>query len=404
MKLPVYLDNHATTPLDPRVLEAMMPYLTEHFGNAASKAHEFGWMAEAAVDVSRGQVARLIGADSKEVIFTSGATESINLALKGIVEGHRRRNRRQAMHIITVATEHHAVLDTCKALALSGVTCTVLRVDGFGRVDPDDVSRAIRDDTILVSVMWANNEIGTVGPMSDISEVCRAKGVLLHSDATQAVGKIPVDIRETPVDLLSFSAHKFYGPKGIGALYIRGSGERIALAPQIDGGGHERGLRSGTLNVPAIAGFGKAANLAAAEMEEDSQRVAGLRDLLERQIVAGVPAVLKNGHPVERLANCASITFPGRRADAMILAMKEVAVSTGSACSSAMPEPSHVLQAIGRSAAEARSTLRFGLGRFTTEEEVLYAARRVVEVAAGSRPPAEIFHAFEREGNNNETS
>ncbi len=398
MRLPVYLDNHATTPLDPRVLEAMLPYFTEHFGNAASKAHEFGWMAEAAVDVARGQVARLIGADSSEIIFTSGATESINLALKGLVEGHRRRNGRQEMHIVTAATEHHAVLDTCKALGMSGVRYTVLRVDHFGRVEPDAVSRAIQDDTILVSVMWANNEIGTIAPMSEISEVCRAKGVLLHSDATQAVGKIPVDIRSIPTDLLSFSAHKMYGPKGIGALYVRGTGQRIPLAPQIDGGGHERGLRSGTLNVPAIAGFGKAAKLAAAEMEEESKRVAELRDLLERQICAALPDVFMNGHPVDRLANSASITFPGRRADAMILAMKDVAVSTGSACSSAMPEPSHVLQAIGRLSADARATLRFGLGRFTTEEEVLYAARRVVEVAAGSQPAAELFHTFGNQG------
>jgi cysteine desulfurase len=398
MRLPVYLDNHATTPMDPRVLEAMIPYFTEHFGNAASKAHEYGWMAEAAVDVARGQVARLIGADSSEIIFTSGATESINLALKGVVEGHRRRNRRTGMHIVTVATEHHAVLDTCKALGMSDVTYTVLRVDSFGRVDPDDVARALQDDTILVSVMWANNEIGTIAPMTGISEVCRARGVLLHSDATQAVGKIPVDIRQNRIDLISFSAHKFYGPKGIGALFVRGGGQRISLAPQLDGGGHERGLRSGTLNVPAIAGFGKAAKLAASEMEEESKRMAALRDLLEQKISDALPDVLRNGHPSERLANSASLTFPGRRADAMILAMKDVAVSTGSACSSAEPEPSHVLQAIGRSAPDARSTLRFGLGRFTTEEEVLYAAQRVIEVAAGTQPTAETYHALENQG------
>jgi cysteine desulfurase len=398
MRLPVYLDNHATTPMDPRVLEAMMPYFTEHFGNAASKAHEYGWMAEAAVDVARGQVARLIGADSSEIIFTSGATESINLALKGLVEGHRRRNRRQRMHIVTVATEHHAVLDTCKALGMSDVTYTVLRVDSSGRIDPDDVARAIQDDTILVSVMWANNEIGTIAPMPGISEVCRERGVLLHTDATQAVGKIPVDIRQNHIDLMSFSAHKCYGPKGIGALYVRGGGQRIPLAPQLDGGGHERGLRSGTLNVPAIAGFGKAAKIAASEMEVESMRIAGLRDLLEQRISAALPDVLFNGHPVERLANSASITFPGRRADAMILAMNDVAVSTGSACSSAVPEPSHVLQAIGRSAADARSTLRFGVGRFTTEEEILYAAQRVIDVAAGSQPTAETYHAIEHQG------
>jgi cysteine desulfurase len=391
MRLPVYLDNHATTPLDPRVLDAMMPFFKEHFGNAASNAHEYGWMAAAAVDVARGHVARLIGAESSEIIFTSGATESINLALKGIIEGHRRTSGCAEMHVVTAATEHHAVLDTCKALELAGVRCTVVPVDQFG----------IAADTVLVSVMWANNEIGTIAPMAEISAVCRAKGVLMHSDATQAVGKIPVDVRAIPVDLLSFSAHKMYGPKGAGALYIRANGTaahrndalrtdangaRILLAPQIDGGGHEAGFRSGTLNVPAIVGFGKAARIAAEEMGEESLRIAGLRDLLEDRIRTALPEVQFNGHRLYRLGNNASITFPGRRADSMIMAMKDVAVSTGSACSSAVPAPSHVLAAIGRSVADAKATLRVGLGRFTKEEEVLYAVRRIAEVAGTLSP------------------
>lgn len=400
MRLPVYLDNHATTPLDPRVLEAMMPFFTEHFGNAASNAHEYGWMAGAAVDVARGHVARLIGAESGEIVFTSGATESVNLALKGIVEGRRRASGKAGMHVVTVATEHHAVLDTCKALEPAGVRCTVLPVDRFGLVEPDAVFRAIEADTVLVSVMWANNEIGTVAPMEEISAICRARGVPLHSDATQAAGKIPIDVRVVPADLLSFSAHKMYGPKGAGALYVRANGShgngihehgtRIVIAPQIDGGGHESGFRSGTLNVPAIVGFGRAARIAAEEMEEESLRIARLRDLLEDRLHAALPEVLFNGHRVHRLGGNASITFPGRRADAMIMAMKDVAVSTGSACSSAVPAPSHVLAAIGRSVADAKATLRFGLGRFTKEEEVLYAVRRVIATAGGSSLQPEI--------------
>ncbi len=381
MKLPVYFDNHATTPLDPRVLEAMMPFFTEHYGNAASKGHEFGWMAEAAVDVARGQVARLIGAAAEEIVFTSGATESVNLALKGMVEGARRYDGRPAPHMITVATEHHAVLDTCKTLERGGVRCTLLPVDGSGRVDPHALGEAITADTIAVSVMWANNEIGTIAPMAEISAICRARGVLLHTDATQAVGKIPVNVRDVPVDLMSFSAHKMYGPKGAGALYLRSDGTRIPFAAQIDGGGHERGLRSGTLNVPAIVGFGKAAAIASQEFYEERQRVSVLRDLLESSIREALPGVIFNGSRDARLAANASITFPGCRADAMIREMRDIAVSTGSACSSAVPEVSHVLAAIGLSDVLAKSTLRFGLGRFTTEEEVHYVARRVIETA-----------------------
>jgi cysteine desulfurase len=343
-------------------------------------------MAEAAVDLARKEVAQLIAADPGEIIFTSGATESINLALKGIVEGMRRRTGGRRMHVVTAATEHHAVLDSCNAMDLSGGGWTALPVDRYGRVDPDAVARAITKDTVLVSVMWANNEIGTIAPMAEIAAVCRARGILLHTDATQAVGKISVDVRAIPVDLLSFSAHKMYGPKGTGALYVRGGKSRIPLVPQIDGGGQEIGLRSGTLNVPGIVGFGKAARIAAAEWEEESRRVAGLRDSLESELRLQIPEIQVNGHPAERLAHNASITFPGRRADAMIMAMKDVAVSTGSACSAAVPEPSHVLRAIGRTTAEAKATLRFGLGRFTTKEEVTYAARRVSEAADASRP------------------
>jgi cysteine desulfurase len=393
MRLPVYLDNHATTPVDPRVLEVMLPFFTEQFGNAASKSHEYGWMAEAAVDVARRRIAQLIGAEDDEIIFTSGATESINLALKGVSEGYRVEAGHATIHIVTVATEHHAVLDTCKALARSGVRVSTVPVDSHGKVDPEDVRRAIQDTTVLVSVMWANNEIGTIAPMAEIASICRKKGVLLHSDATQAVGKIHVNVHDVPVDLLSFSAHKMYGPKGIGALYVTKNGRRFPLLPQIDGGGHERGLRSGTLNVPAIVGFGKAAALAAAEQDDDARRIAALRDLLERTLRHALPELRINGHRDDRVASSSSITFPGRSADAMILAMKDIAVSTGSACSSQDPKPSHVLRGIGLTEAEARATLRFGLGRFTTEEEVLYAARRVVEAAEASLTTAESDHA-----------
>ena len=395
MKLPIYLDNNATTPLDPRVLEAMMPFFKEHFGNASSRSHEYGWMAETAVDVARGQVAHLIGASPEELVFTSGATESINLALKGLVEGMRRRTGRQAMHIITAFTEHHAVLDTCNELELRGGGWTALPVDRNGRVDVAAVDRTITRDTVLVSIMWANNEIGTIAPMAEIAEVCRARGVLLHTDATQAIGKVAVNVREVPVDLLSFSAHKMYGPKGIGALYVRGGMPRITLSPQIVGGGQEHRLRSGTLNVPAIAGFGKAARIVETEWLEESKRIAQLRDQLEDEIRAVLPNIQINGHPTERLANTSSITFPGCRADAMIMAMKDVAVSTGSACSSAVPEPSHVLRAIGRSVSDAKATLRFGLGRFTTREEILYAARRVIDVAENTGSRIDKIHSPE---------
>ncbi len=381
MKRPVYLDNHATTRVDPRVLEAMLPYFGERYGNAASAQHEFGWVAESAVEVARTRVAELIGAVPSEIVFTSGATESINLALKGIAEGYGFRGN----HIITAATEHRAVLDSCRRLEQAGYTVTYLPVDADGILAPERVSDAITSDTILVSVMLANNEIGTIAPLADIARVCQDRGVIVHTDATQAAGKIPIDVAGQPVDLLSLSAHKMYGPKGIGALYVRATRPTLRLTPQIDGGGHERGMRSGTLNVPAIVGFGEAARLARAEMAADERRISALRDRLERELRDQLGRVGVNGHPVHRLPNNASLTFEGTRADRVMMDMKDIAVSTGSACSSASPEPSHVLRAIGLRDDRVLATIRFGLGRFTTEEEISYTIGRVVETVRKAR-------------------
>jgi len=375
----VYLDNHATTRIDPRVLDAMMPYLQEQYGNAASRSHEPGRMAAAAVDVARGRVANLIGAEPDEIIFTSGATESVNLALKGAAEAVYGRRERPGRHIITVATEHRAVLDTCTHLERAGFRVTVLPVDVHGHVSVEDVAGAIVDDTFLVSVMWANNEIGTIAPMAELAQLCASRGILIHSDATQAVGKIPVDLRKIPVDLLSFSAHKMYGPKGTGALSVRRKSPKLSLVAQIDGGGHERGMRSGTLNVAGIVGFGRAAEISSQEMEQEVRTIRALRDLLVGGIQRSVPSVHVNGHPADRLPHNASLSFPGQRADALIRTMKNVAVATGSACSSALPGPSHVLRAIGLSPALAAGTLRFGLGRFTTTEEIEYTITKVVD-------------------------
>jgi len=377
----VYLDNHATTRIDPRVLDAMMPFLQEQYGNASSRSHEFGLTGAAAVDVARTRIARLIGAEPREIIFTSGATESINLALKGAAEAAYGRAGKPGRHIITAATEHPAVLDTCAHLERAGFRVTVLPVDRYGRVSPDDVARAVTDDTILVSIMWANNEIGTIGPMADLAALCASRGILFHSDATQAVGKIPVDIGHIPVDLMSFSAHKMYGPKGIGALYVRKRIPALPLVAQIDGGGHEQGLRSGTLNVPGIVGFGAAAEMCSQEMEKESRVIRGLRDHLVNRIRESLPEIRVNGHPVDRLPHNASITFPGQRADQLMHAMKGIAVATGAACSSARPGPSHVLKAIGLAPAEAAGTLRFGLGRFTTRDEIDYTITSVVNAA-----------------------
>ncbi len=378
MRRTVYLDNHATTRIDPRVLDAMMPFLQEQYGNASSRSHEFGLTGAAAVDVARTRIARLIGAEPREITFTSGATESINLALKGVAEAAFGKAGKTGGHIITVATEHPAVLDTCAHLERAGFRVTVLPVDHDGRVSPDDIAHAVTDDTILVSVMWANNEIGTIAPMAELAALCASRGIVFHSDATQAVGKIPVDLGHIPVGLVSFSAHKMYGPKGIGALFVRKKIPAMPLIAQIDGGGHEQGLRSGTLNVPGIAGFGAAAGLGSQEMEKESHLLRELRDHLVTGIRRSVPEIRVNGHPVNRLPQNASITFPGLPADRLIQEMKGIAVATGAACSSARPGPSHVLKAIGLTPAEAAGTLRFGLGRFTTREEIDYTITSVV--------------------------
>ena len=377
MKMPVYLDNHATTRVDPRVVEAMLPFFTEQYGNASSKQHEFGWFAEAAVEAARSQIAELIGARDQEIVFTSGATESINLAIKGVAECYSSKGN----HIITVSTEHKAVLDTCHRLEASGFRVTYLAVDRNGCVDPEEMERAITDKTILVSVMAANNEIGTLAPVEEISKICASHGVLFHTDATQAAGKITIDLQRWQVDLMSLSSHKMYGPKGIGALVIRAAKPRIRLAPQMDGGGHEHGVRSGTLNVPGIVGFGMAARIAQLELQTEAVRTRALRDKLVAGLRAQLEDITVNGHPEFRLPNNANITIPGVKADRLMMDMKDVAISSGSACSSSSPEPSHVLLALGLSKEEVLSSIRLGVGRFTTEEEINYAIRRIAETA-----------------------
>jgi cysteine desulfurase len=384
MKLPIYLDNHSTTRVDPRVVETMLPYFAEKYGNASSIHHEFGWEAEAAVEHARSLVAQLISAHAAEVVFTSGATESINLALKGIAATRSSTGNQ----IITASTEHQAVLDTCARLERQGFDITRLPVDEYGLVSPEQVRSAITKRSILATIMLANNEIGTLAPLKEIGEICRDHGVPLHTDATQAVGKIPVDVLAMNLDLLSFSAHKMYGPKGIGALWMRSTRPPLDLEPQVDGGGHERGLRSGTLNVPAIVGFGAAAKLAGAEMVEEASRVGRLRDKLVEELRTLLDGVTLNGHPVRRLPNNANITFAAVRADRLMMDMKDIAVSSGSACSSASPEPSHVLRAIGLKEDSVLSSIRFGLGRFTTEEEIDYVIGRIVETVTSFRTNA----------------
>jgi cysteine desulfurase len=375
IRLPIYMDGQATTPVDPRVLEAMLPYFTERFGNAASRHHRHGWEAEAAVDRAREQVARLIGAAPREIVFTSGATESNNLALKGVAEFHRERGD----HLLTQATEHKAVLDPCRALERRGLRIGILPVDRQGRVDPGQLGGALGERTLLVSVMAANNEIGTLQPIREIGRICKEKGVLFHTDAAQAAGKIRLDVTELGVDLLSLSAHKLYGPKGVGVLYVRGRNPRVRLAPQLDGGGHERGLRSGTLNVPGIVGLGEACAIAQAEMATEAERVGGLRDRLLRGILSRLDGVTLNGHPEERLPGNLHLSFSGVEGELLLLALREIALSSGSACTSASVEPSHVLRALGVSDTAAHSSLRFGLGRFNTEEEADFTADRVVQ-------------------------
>jgi cysteine desulfurase len=377
MKPPVYLDCHATTPLDSRVIEAMTPFLAEHFGNAASRTHLFGWKAADAVAAARAQVAALVGAGAPdEIIFTSGATESDNLAIKGVAAALAGGRRREEAEIITVATEHRAVLDPCRRLERDGFRVTCLPVDPHGLVAPDAVRAALTDRTILVSVMAANNEVGTLAPLAAIGRYTRERGVLLHTDAAQAAGKIPLDVEALGVDLLSFSAHKMYGPKGVGALYVR---RGVALAPLLDGGGHEAGLRSGTLNVPGIVGFGKACELCRQEMADEEERIRALRDELHAAITAELDDVTLNGHPTGRLAGNLNLSFAGASAEAVMAVMQDVAVSSASACTTAAVEPSHVLRAMGVKPSLAHCSIRFGLGRFTTAEEIAYAARRVVE-------------------------
>jgi cysteine desulfurase len=390
MGKPVYLDHHATTPVDPRVLQAMLPYFSEKFGNPASRNHAFGWEAEQAVEHARSRIAALIGASPREMIFTSGATESVNLALKGVAEAYQGRGD----HIVTVVTEHRAVLDTCRRLEARGLRVTYLPVDREGLVDPDEVRRAITERTILVSVMFANNEIGVIQPIREISRVVRERGVLFHSDATQAVGKIPVHVEEDGIDLLSFSAHKLYGPKGVGALYVRSRNPRVELVPQIDGGGHERGLRSGTLNVPAIVGFGEACAICQREMEGEGQRLAALRDRLMNRLLAELDDVVIHGSLEHRLPNNLNLSFLGVEASTLMMNVKEIAVSSGSACSSATPEPSHVLRALGLPADLARGAIRIGLGRFNTEEEIEYAAGRLIEAVRKLREQSPIYQTM----------
>jgi len=383
----IYMDNQATTPMDPRVLEAMLPYFGDQFGNAASRSHPFGWEAEKAAEAGREQIARLLNAKAKDIIFTSGATESDNLAIKGVVEFYKDKGD----HVVTAAIEHKAVLDTCKTLERKGLArVTYLPVDNYGMVDPDDVRKAITDKTVLVSIMYANNEIGTINPLADIGKVTREKGVLFHTDATQGVGKLPLDVEAMNIDLLSMTAHKIYGPKGVGALYVRSKGPRVRLSPIIDGGGHERGFRSGTLNVPGIVGFGKACDLCREGMADEAQRVLRLRERLKDGLFSQLDEIFLNGHPVHRLPGNLNISFAYVEGESLLMGLNgsthpiavgqspPIAVSSGSACTSATLEPSYVLKALGVGDELAHTSIRFGLGRFNTEEEVDYVADRVV--------------------------
>ena len=375
LKLPIYLDNHATTPVDPRVLEAMLPCLTEQFGNAASNTHRFGWTAQAAVETARQQVAKLIGAQPKEIVFTSGATESDNLAVKGVAETYHEKGD----HIVTAVTEHKAVLDSCKHLEKHGYRVTYLPVQSDGRLDLDTLTRALDDKTILVTIMAANNEIGVLQPVKEIGQLCRERGIIFHSDATQAAGKIPVNVDEQNLDLISISAHKMYGPKGVGALYVRSSNPAVKLAAMIDGGGHEHGMRSGTLNVPGIVGLGKACAIAQEELEQEGIRLTGLRDRLRDRLTCSLEGVHINGSMEHRLPGNLNVSFAGVDGQSLLMGLSNIAVSTGAACSSASAQASHVLMALGIGYELADSSIRFGIGRFNSEAEIDYAADRVIE-------------------------
>jgi len=381
------MDYHATTPVDPRVLEEMLPYFTDKFGNAASRNHPFGWAAEAAVETSRERIAKLVGATTKEIIFTSGATESDNLAIKGVAEMYREKGN----HIITAVTEHKAVLDTCKRLEKYGYRVTYLPVQKDGLVDLDDLKRAIDDKTILVTIMAANNEIGVLQPWREIGKLCREKGVLYHSDAVQAVGKVPIDVNKDNIDLMSITAHKIYGPKGVGALYVRRKSPRVQVSPIIDGGGHERGMRSGTLNVPGIAGLGKACAIATEEMATESCKMAGLRNRLRDKIMGRLDEVFINGSTEHRLPGNLNISFAYVEGESLLMGINDVAVSSGSACTSATLEPSYVLKALGTGDDLAHSSIRFGIGRFNTEAEVDYVADRVCETVERLRELSPLY-------------
>jgi cysteine desulfurase len=378
MQKPVYLDCHATTPVDPRVLDRMLPFFGSKFGNAASRSHSFGWEAEKAVEFARKRIAGLAGAQPREIVFTSGATESNNLAIKGAVQATRSPGA-QAGSVITVATEHRAVLDPVRRLEGLGYRAIILPVGRDGLLDLDRLRDAIQPDTVLVSVMYANNEIGVVQPVSEIGALCHERGVLFHCDAAQAFGKIPIRVEDDHIDLMSVSAHKMYGPKGVGALYVRRRNPRVRLAPEMDGGGHEFGMRSGTLNVPGIVGFGEACALCADEMQDEAVRLRGLRDRLKAQLDAGLERVCVNGSMEHRLPGNLSMSFAGVSGASLLMSLPDVALSTGSACTSATVEPSHVLRALGVSDELAQSSLRFGLGRFNTEEEIDLVSGRVVE-------------------------
>jgi len=387
MKLPIYLDNHATTRVDPRVVEAMMPYFTEHFGNAASRNHEFGWAAENAVDKARKQIAELINASPKEIVFTSGATESDNLAIKGVAEMYAEKGN----HIITAATEHKAVLDTCKKLEKHGFRVTYLPVKADGLIDLDMLKEAFTDKTILVSIMYANNEIGVIQPIREIGKMCRERGVLFHCDGVQAIGKVPVDVEADNIDMLSISGHKMYGPKGVGALYVRRRKPRVQLTAQIDGGGHERGMRSGTLNVPGIAGLGEACELCRKEMAEETVRLSALRDRLQKKIFDNLDEVYINGSMEHRLPHSLNVSFAYVEGESLLMGINDVAVSSGSACTSATLEPSYVLKALGLGDDTAHSSIRFGIGRFNTEEEIDYVADKLIHVVKKLRELSPLY-------------
>jgi cysteine desulfurase len=390
MNFPIYFDNNATTPCDPRVVETMVPFFTQNFGNAASRNHSFGWTAEEAVDYAREQIAKLIGADPKEIIFTSGATEADNLAIKGVYEMYASKGN----HIITTTIEHKAVLDTCKHLEKQGAEVTYLEVNAEGMIDLNDLEKAITPKTILVAIMYANNEIGTINPMREISAIARKHGVLVMSDAVQAVGKIPVDVNKDGIDLMAFTAHKMYGPKGVGALYVRRKNPRVKVTAQIDGGGHERGMRSGTLNVPGIVGFGKACEICIAEMASDTERITKLRDKLENALLQVEESYL-NGHKTNRLPHVANISFKHVEGEGLLMGInKHIALSSGSACTSASLEPSYVLKALGLGDDLAHSSLRFGLSRFSTEEEVDFTIKAVTDTVHKLREMSPLWEMY----------